>query len=116
MTDPSPLCLFCLDELKEPETRQNPLGCGCEVQCHSSCLQGWFQQKQQLECPICHVVRVPNPVHRIEPPREYVIVRVQHEHEDQEQTNRSAQDKCIGWCCCIILFWWIGGLVLEFLM
>lgn len=114
MAELLPLCLFCLDEMKENQSCPNLIGCECEVNCHPSCLQDWFQQKQQMECPICHVVLAANPLHRIEPPREYVIVRLQN-IEHQEHRNRiRLQDKCIGFCCLTILLWWIGGLVLEF--
>jgi hypothetical protein len=109
-----PLCLFCLEEIKENQGCPNLVGCGCEMNIHSQCLQAWFQQKQQMECPICHVVRVGNPIHRVEPPREYVIVHVQ-DNRNQEQIQRiRSQEKCVGFCCLTLIFWWIGGLILEF--
>ena len=109
-----PLCLFCLEEIKESQNCPNVIGCECEVNCHPNCLQEWFQQKQQIECPICHVVRIPNPVHRIEPPREFVIVHVQGSPNPELVRTLRSQEKCIGMCCGMFLLWWIIGLVFEF--
>ena len=107
-----PLCLFCLEELKEVEDCRNVVGCGCEIHSHASCLQDWFHQKQQLECPICHAVSVPNPVQPVQP--EIIIVHVQ-DPEQQDQIRRlRSQEKCVGYCCLTILFWWIAGLIFEY--
>lgn len=105
------VCLFCLEELKESERCPNVVGCGCEVKCHSSCLQSWFQQKEQMECPICHCVCVLNP---IQPPRDYILVHV-HALRDEDQIRRiEFREKCAGCCCLTILCWWIGVIILQY--
>jgi hypothetical protein len=105
------LCLFCLEELKESERCPNVVGCGCEVKCHISCLQAWFQQKEQMECPICHHVSVMNP---IQPPREYVIVHVQALRNEDQIQRIQFREKCAGCCCLTLLVWWIGGIILQY--
>jgi hypothetical protein len=107
-----PLCLFCLEELKEREDIQNIVGCRCEIHAHSLCLQGWFQQKQQLECPICHAVSVPNPIQLVRP--EVIVVHVQDPEQQGQIRRLRSQEKCVGFCCLTILFWWIGAMILEF--
>lgn len=109
-----PLCLFCLEEIKENQGCPNLIGCGCEINCHPVCLEVWFQQKQQMECPICHVVRQVNPVHRVEPPREFVIVHVQGPQNTEHARTLRGQEKCVAFCCLSLLFWWIGALILEY--
>ncbi len=109
-----PLCLFCLEELKDSEECPNVVGCGCELHTHPQCLQAWFQQKQQMECPICHRVVLMNPVHRVEPPREFVIVHVQDTRDEERLRRIQSHEKCVGFCCLTILFWWIGALILEY--
>lgn len=109
-----PLCLFCLEEIKENQGCPNLIGCGCEINCHPVCLEVWFQQKQQMECPICHVVRQVNPVHRVEPPREFVIVHVQGPQNTEHARTLRSQEKCVAFCCFTLLFWWVGALILEY--
>lgn len=106
-----PLCLFCLEELKEDTRCPNVVGCACEVNCHPSCLQAWFQQKQQMECPICHTVAIHNP---IQPPREYVIVHIQDRRNHEQIRHIESREKCVGFCCLTLVFWWIGGIILEY--
>lgn len=103
-------CLFCLEELKEFEGSTNGLRCGCEVHCHSSCLQAWFQQKNQIECPICHRVNIVNPIQS----REFVILRIQNPEREERYRHIQSHEKCIGFCCLTIVFWWLGAVILEY--
>lgn len=81
-------CLFCLEDVKE--NNQNSI-CQCKYHYHQKCIDLWFQQKQQLECPICHTVAV--------------IVRY----------PSVTIGKVCGFCCCCSLFSWIIMiLLLEF--
>ena len=107
------LCLFCLEEIKERDRCGNPVGCGCELTCHGSCLQEWYEQKQQIECPICHRVSVPNPIIASRD-REIVIIHVQDPQQAEQIRTMRAQEKCVGCCCLTLLFWWVFSLIFEY--
>jgi hypothetical protein len=111
-----PLCLFCLEELKENQGVPNLVGCGCELHTHSACLHLWFDQKQQLECPICHRVSIPNPMQSMQEQqqREIVIIRIQDPEREDQLRRLQSQEKCVGFCCLFILIWWIGAIIMEF--
>ena len=101
-------CLFCLDPIKENNTR-NPIGCQCAVHAHESCIHAWFQQKQQIECPICHTVSIPNPV-------SYENIQIVYiERPEVQETRRyfRANEKAIALCCCVLLGWSIGLTIVE---
>jgi hypothetical protein len=118
MADPMfPLCLFCLEEIKETQEAPNVVGCGCEIHTHPKCLQAWFEQKQEVECPICHTVSVPNPVHvapQQQNQREIVIIHVQASDRDERFLRLRSHEISLGLCCCILIFWWIGGIILQY--
>lgn len=116
MADPMPpLCLFCLEELKESDVCPNVVGCGCELHTHPQCLQAWFQQKQEVECPICHTVSIPNPVRSAQQQqqqeREIVIIHVQ---DPVQARHLQMREQCMATCCCMLLFWWVGGIILQY--
>jgi hypothetical protein len=102
------ICLFCLDPIKENRT-PNPIGCQCSIHAHQACFQTWFHQKQQLECPICHTVSIPNPVVH----ENIHIVYVQSSEPRDFQQRVRNHEKAIGMCCCILLGWSIGLAILE---
>jgi hypothetical protein len=101
-------CLFCLEPVKE-STTLNPIGCQCAIHAHEACFHTWFQQKQQLECPICHTVSIPNPV----PFDNIHIVYVQAPQERDMQRRVRNHEKAVAMCCCILLGWSIGLGILE---
>jgi hypothetical protein len=109
-----PVCLFCLEDIKESHGCPNVVGCGCEVKCHSSCLQAWFEQKNQMECPICHHVTVMNPANYVEPPPAYVLVHVQMVRNQERISRIQGHEKCFGFCCLTVLLWWILALIFEY--
>ncbi len=106
--------MFCLEPIKSTELAFNPIGCHCVFKSHGTCLQAWFQQKQQLECPICHTVSMPSPVQPVALPA-YQIVYVQ---EPPQEMNRfritRGQQKCAGYCCIGFLLWWVALSIFEF--
>ena len=104
--------MFCLEAVKSTEMVLNPIGCDCQFKSHGSCLQAWFEQKNQYECPICHTVSVPAPPqHPV-----YQIVYVQRESPQQSSESRitQAQQRCVLACCLGWLFWSIFISVLEY--
>ena len=109
-----PLCLFCLEDLKENQECPNVVGCGCEINCHSSCLETWFQQKNQMECPICHTVVQQNPSSRVELSHTYMVVHIRDPRNTEQIRNIQSREKCVGFCCLTLLFWWIAALILEY--
>lgn len=93
-------CLLCLEEIKE-ESMPNLTGCQCNVKCHKHCIERWFQEKKQIECPICHVVLIPV----VLLPIETVITRNQHMSRPHERS--------IGVCCCLLIGWAIAFAIVE---
>ncbi len=104
-------CLFCLEIVKPSEKNQNIVGCQCQLVSHGSCLEEWFQQKNQIECPICHAISIPNPIST--PQREVIIIHVNRPQEEDYIGRFQRHDKCIGLCCVMILMWWIGGIAIQ---
>ena len=102
-------CMFCLDEVKSTEVAFNPIGCQCEFKSHGPCLQSWFEQKGQYECPICHTVSIPSPVQQ--PPIQQVPVQVIYVQNPtptidlQERCITRGQERCLSACCLGFLFW-----------
>ncbi len=100
-------CLFCLEPV-ETEIATNPIGCACRIAAHPQCFRHWFEQKQQMECPICHTVAVPN---RVAYENIHIVYINQPSHEVQRRTR--TQDKLAMFCCCLLLGWSIGLTILE---
>lgn len=88
--------MFCLDTMKENEQVLNPIGCQCLYKCHGSCLQSWFEQKNQYECPICHTICIMSPLALI--PH---IVYVRSEYTPVLNDHQ----KCAGYCCIGLIVW-----------
>lgn len=103
--------MFCLEPVKSTEVAFNPIGCSCQFKSHGGCLQTWFEQKQQYECPICHTVSVPNPVVPV-----YQVVYVQQEplENNRPSSLTPAQQKCAGYFCLGFLLWWVILSIFEF--
>lgn len=93
-------CLICFEAVKD-EMNENPVGCPCRLFAHRACLDEWFTQKQQLECPICHTVFLPNPL-QAQLQMIYVTVSevARHQREQQRRRNR---DQWIMLGCCVVL-------------
>lgn len=102
------VCLFCLEDI-EGSPLGNPIGCQCKIQVHDACFQTWFQQKQSLECPICHTVSVPTPFHH----ENVHVVFVREERRDSQERQRRSNQKAIAMCCCLLLGWSVGLTILE---
>jgi hypothetical protein len=103
-----PCCLFCLEPI-ETSSIQNPIGCACRVTAHQPCFDQWIQRKNQMECPICHTVSIPNrssheAIH---------IVYVNSSAENLRQERSRGHDKAAAFCCCLLLGWAIGITVLD---
>ena len=97
-------CMFCLDELKTNEIAFNPIGCNCQFKSHGSCLQSWFEQKSQYECPICHAVSVTNPLPNQAPVIQVVYVQNPREQREEGRITRG-QQQCLAACCVGWIFW-----------
>lgn len=103
-------CIFCLDPIKESECIGNPIQCTCNYKAHGSCLQNWFEQKNQYECPICHTVVVQPPV---QPPFQVVYVQMPQQPEQQPRISK-AQQRCAAMCCFTLMGWAIFVSILEY--
>ncbi len=104
-----PSCLFCLEPISEKLTL-NPIGCPCKILAHKQCFEHWFVQKNQMECPICHTVSVPNGVMLDNIHVVYVNTTRMQELERQDAKRH---DACIGFCCCILLVWAISMTIMN---
>lgn len=105
-----PSCLFCLEAVKEIST-PSPLGCQCKVVAHEACFKTWFDQKQQMECPICHSISMPN---RIVHENIHIVYVNTREQEDRRLADRfRQQEKAALFCCLLIMGWTVGITILE---
>jgi hypothetical protein len=96
-------CVFCLETLKSTEAVLNPIGCSCSFPSHGPCLQTWFEQKNQYECPICHAVSIPNVV--AQPPQQIVyVVRVRRPIYELVMAD---QQRCAAICCFGVMIWFV---------
>lgn len=105
-----PLCLFCLDPVKQ-DALQNPIGCHCTIVSHTKCFDVWFQQKQQMECPICHTVSLPSDV-QVENIR---IVFIDTTHRERIERHHRMNKKAAAFCCCLLLGFGIGFSILDYI-
>ncbi len=90
-------CLFCLEDVKANEEYINPIGCNCQYKVHGPCLQTWFEEKNQYECPICHAVSIPNPAQLR--PIQFVIVERRAGFSEVDMGTQ----RCLGFCCLSLL-------------
>ena len=100
-------CLFCLEAV-EKEGQENPIGCHCKIIAHTGCFKQWFEQKQQMECPICHSVSVPN---RITLDNIHVVYINMAEPRRNRLMN--GHEKAVGFCCCLLMGWAVGLTILD---
>lgn len=108
--------MFCLEQLKTNETVLNPIGCNCLYKSHGTCLQAWFEQKQQYECPICHAVSL-GPLHSRTNPVVGPLVRVVYVQREQEEDGiPERHQKCFGICCLGMIGWAIFINVLDYIL
>jgi hypothetical protein len=101
-------CLFCLEPVKQ-DSIQNPIGCQCRIVAHTQCFNAWYQQKQQLECPICHTLAIPNAVH-VDNIR---IVFVDTSQRSESQRRFRGHEKAVAFCCCLLMGWAIGFTIID---
>lgn len=102
-------CLFCLEPVEKGQVA-NPIGCACRIVAHQTCFTQWFEQKQQMECPICHTVAVPN---RIAYENIHVVYINTTEIDRTRQRDVRGRDKAVMFCCCLLMGWSIGLTILE---
>lgn len=105
-----PSCLFCLEQIKE-NRMMNPIGCQCTLQAHTHCFEQWFQQKNQMECPICHTVSVPNRM-----VMDTVHVVYIQTPQVVRQNPMVGHEKAAAFCCCLLLGWPVGITILNMVM
>lgn len=103
-----PSCLFCLEQIKE-NVPINPIGCPCKIQAHKQCFEQWFAEKNQIECPICHTVSVPN---RIALDTIHVVY-IQQPQVDTHYNAMAGHEKAAAFCCCLLLGWAVGITILN---
>jgi E3 ubiquitin-protein ligase DOA10 len=103
-------CLVCLEEIKE-KSIVNPIGCPCKLHVHKQCFETWFQQKNQMECPICHSVATPNRVML----ENVHIVYINTNAIDRVERREKSHGRAIGFCCCLLIGWAIGFTVIDHL-
>ena len=107
-------CLFCL-EVVGKDTLANPIGCHCKLYAHTSCFEQWFQEKNQMECPICHTISIPNQI-AIDNIRVVFVDTTNATLQIRRNTLFSKQGKIAAVCCCLFLFigWSLGSTILSY--
>ena len=101
-------CLFCLEPV-DTQVVTNPIGCACRISAHANCFHEWFEQKQQMECPICHTVAIPNRIAY----ENIHVVYINTTDVGRRQRQMRSQDKAALFCCCVLFGWSIGLTILE---
>lgn len=102
--------MFCLEVVKSNEQVINPIGCNCQFKAHGPCIQSWFEQKHQYECPICHTVCLPNPVQLP------VVVYVERPRQSGSTEITQTQQRCVAACCLGLLFWALFVTVMDYVV
>jgi hypothetical protein len=100
--------MFCLEPVKSTELSPNPIGCSCQFKFHGTCLQEWFEQKHQYECPICHTISVPNPT-------QHQVVQIVYVQETPRYNSLVDQrhQKCMAVCCVMLIGWTVILTILD---
>ena len=109
-------CLFCLESVKESDQIPNVVGCDCELVCHASCMQNWFETKHQLECPVCHAVSVPNMAFHRDGEHIITVVHVTQRQRDEELRAYRMNEKCIGFCCLSLILWGVAANLISYFL
>ena len=106
-----PPCLFCLDPVSK-ESIENPTGCECKISAHKDCFDKWFEEKNRIECPICHRVAIPTALTN----ENVRIVFVNMGDENIRRERYNSQEKATFFCCLMIMGWTIGITILEYII
>lgn len=107
----NPSCLFCLEEV-DKQNLMNPIGCACKISAHPSCFEQWFQQKHQMECPICHTISIPNQI-AMENIRVVFIDATNARPQIELNSLFRGHEKAAAFCCCLLMGWALGFTILD---
>ena len=100
-------CLICLDDVGDISKRHSHLACKCNVSVHTHCWMQYVKTKNgTLECPLCHIITIVNPILPASITGLQKEVSVQANDENLYSQNRT----CINSCICGCLTWWIGAI------
>jgi len=98
-------CLICLDDVGDISKKNSHLACKCNVSVHTHCWMQYVKTKNgTLECPLCHVITLVNPILPASITGLPKEVHVQIEHMDE----RAERDKCVNRYICCCLLSWVG--------
>ena len=82
-------CIICLNEKKTHQMRG--IDCDCKYYIHQSCHVEYVNHNHKMECPICHVISTPNPIHTI-------YIKKEDLYKESDSSNNCVNG-CIGGCC-----------------
>jgi hypothetical protein len=102
------VCIICLSEDGLISSRNAHLGCKCKVPVHSECWWKYIQSKKgSMECPICHVITLGNPIlsASITGMPKNVMIRPSISSDEQNNTT--------GKCICGCLATWIATAIVA---
>lgn len=98
-------CLICLDDVGDISKKHSHLACKCNVSVHTHCWMQYVKTKNgTLECPLCHVITLVNPILPASIAGMPKEVPVQVEERDEH----ADRDKCVGRYICGCLVWWVS--------
>lgn len=107
MTQPEK-CLICLDDVGDISKRYTHLACKCNVSVHTHCWMQYVKTKNgTLECPLCHVITLVNPILPASITGLSKEVPVQQDNEGPIENS-----PCVKSCICGCLVWWVGAITL----
>ncbi len=84
-------CIICLCE--ENTHQMRGIDCDCKYYIHQKCHLDYTNNKQKIECPICHTISIDNPF--LTGRELYVIKR-----ELAEERESGCVKGCVFGCCC----------------
>jgi hypothetical protein len=99
-------CIICLSDVGDISTKHTHLGCKCNVPVHTHCWMQYVKTKNgQLECPLCRVLTIRNPILPASItglPKELIVQ--QREYERRQSIDE--RDNCVGkYACCCLVSW-----------
>jgi hypothetical protein len=98
-------CVICLSDVGDIQSSHTHLACKCNVPVHTHCWMQYVQTKNgMLECPMCHVITLRNPILPASitgMPKEIPV-----SIEEGQKQNQECMKRCAVGCLC----WWITSI------
>lgn len=108
-------CIICLTDCGDISTKHTYLACKCNVPVHTDCWMQYVRTKNGLlECPMCHVITLRNPILPASITGMAKEVPVPREKTREELDKE--RDECVGRCICGCLIWCVASITIGTLL